>query len=177
MVRRSPKTSDYHIHGFGRLDEEMKTFMTLTAMCSYVSDSFLAAMLEGDRVPARLAALEEGLMEELEYVANLPMGVYSVVAEACGCSMGTLRSECIAAATISAGFITYTALRVAHELPWSLCVGDVATNLDKLASGLEPREATSAKLCRLVKLGHNRNQLVKGVQLFGLVELEHDGDR
>ena len=58
--------------------------MTLTAMCSYASDSFLAATLEGDRVPLRLAALEECLMEELEYVASLPMGVYSVVAEACG---------------------------------------------------------------------------------------------
>ena len=167
MVRRNPKTSDYYIHGFGRLSEEMKTFMALTAMCSYVSDSFLVAMLEDDRVPVRLAALEEGLMEELEYVANLPMGVYSVVAEACGCSMGTLRSECIAAATISAGFITYKVLRVAHELPWSLCVGDVAKNLDELASGPEPRDATSAKLYRLVKLGHNRLQLVKGVQLMG----------
>ena len=47
-VRRSPKTSDYSIHGFGRINENIKKFMAIAAMCSYISDGFLSSML-GER--------------------------------------------------------------------------------------------------------------------------------
>ena len=166
-VRRHPKTSDYYIHGFGRINEDIKKFMALAAISSYISDGFLSSMLEDDRAPMKLASLEEGIMDDLLCVSNLPLDVYRAVAEACDCNMLGLRSDCVVAATFSAGFITFKVLRVAHELPWALCAGDVSSNLGALVGGDEPREATSAKIYRLLKLGYNRNQLVKGVQLLG----------
>ena len=57
-VRRHPNTSDYYIHGFGRVNEDVKKLMALAAISSYISDGFLLSMLEDDRAPMKLASLE-----------------------------------------------------------------------------------------------------------------------
>ena len=71
MIRQSPDTSDYYIHGFGQLDDETLKYAIVAAMSSNVSDAILIELLEDDRLPRHVAATETGLQEECQWVANV----------------------------------------------------------------------------------------------------------
>ena len=59
-------------------------------------------------------------------------------------------------------------LAVATSLPWSLCAGDIAQNLQDLLSQQEcPSEPVSEKLYLLGQAGYNRHRLTEAVRLLG----------
>ena len=77
-----------------------------------------------------------------------------------------LRSETLAAAHTSIGFVTMRALAEAKKLPWCLGVGDVDRNLQSLLEGPEPEEPIAAKVYRLLLVGFNTEQVKVGLALL-----------
>lgn len=61
FVRKQPSVSDVHLHGFARLSPEAKRFVSIISVAAFVPDNVLVALLENDRVAARLAELERGV--------------------------------------------------------------------------------------------------------------------
>lgn len=164
-VLGQPKTSEYFLGGFRRMRPDIRKFIAVAAVSSYPSDSFLAQLLEDDRVAKNSCALEESLGEELQYVAHLGTPVLQFLAGLAGLPLSVMRSGIMTASLVSAGFITFKVLKPVHELPWSLLVGDKSANLEALKSGQPPAEKTSLKIYNLLHMGFSRNQILAGLCL------------
>eukprot|EP00974_Lingulodinium_polyedra_P134167 11228301-Lingulodinium_polyedra.AAC.1 len=77
-----------------------------------------------------------------------------------------LKSETLAAAHTSIGFVTMRCLAEAKKLPWCLGVGDVDSNLDSLLEGPVPQEPMAAKVHQLLSVGFNREQVKQALSLL-----------
>ena len=97
---------------------DIRKFIAVAAVSSYPSDSFLAQLLEDDRVAKNSCALEEPLGEELQYVAHLGTPVLQFLAGLAGLPLSVMRCGIMTASLVSAGFITFKVLKPVHELPW-----------------------------------------------------------
>eukprot|EP00974_Lingulodinium_polyedra_P086938 8427626-Lingulodinium_polyedra.AAC.1 len=151
-VMADPRASNYYIGGFQRLSPEVLEFMAMAALASYPSEAVLADLLEDDRVPMRVAALEQELLEELAWVTGLPGHVWSLIASLFGEHGPVLRSNVVLACQRSVAYLRHKTLDPAKELLWSLAQGSIAGNLDALAAATEPpAEPTSKKVWTLLK--------------------------
>ena len=169
MIRQSPDTSEYYIHGFGQLDDETLKYAVVAALSSNVSDAVLVELLEDDRLSRHVAAIERGLQEECQWIANVTWFTWSRLSGLLsGLSAKALRSDCCLAASISAAYFTRKCLQVARCFPWRLCVGNIADNLDQLASQSQcpSADATTQKIHQLLRIGYSRRALSEGVSLF-----------
>jgi hypothetical protein len=70
-VRALPGTSEYYIHGFGLLASKVKQFVAIVAFASRVPDSALLALLEDDRLAARVGEVEAAMEEELQWIGSI----------------------------------------------------------------------------------------------------------
>ena len=50
LLLKTKASSDHYLGGYGRMNLQLKKFCVVTAMAGYVPDSFLAMLLEDDRV-------------------------------------------------------------------------------------------------------------------------------
>ena len=167
-IRADAACSDFHIHGFARLQQEAQHFMAMASMVSYISDSCLTELLEDPRVPLRQASIKAAIQTEVEWLASVSDYVWDSLAGVIGGSAGQgLRSDCLRAAHISVAFLEQRLFSEASKLPWSLVVGDKEANLAALKKGPEPTEPTSAKIWQLLQRGFNTRQLVQGLELLG----------
>ena len=166
FIREDPASSDFHIVGFVRLSPEMKKFSAAAALASYVSDAFLSEMMEDPRLPMRLAFLKQCVQDEQQWLDSLPFSVWESMAEVVGGAARELRTDTIAAGHISMAFLQNRVFSEAEKHPWSLASGDIASNLDALATGPEPVERTARKIWRLLQLNFNRYDLEQGLQLL-----------
>lgn len=167
-IRKNPTTSDYDIHGFDRLNEDVRHFVALAAMVSYPSDALLSELLEDSRIPRRLAALTETVDSELDWLASVGSHVWEPLASMASradLSGQVLRSECLHAAHISRGFMQHRFFAAASEYPWRLATGDQDANLASLMSGPKPAEECAGKIWELLHLGFNKNQIKQGLEL------------
>ena len=174
MIRQSPDTSDYYIHGFGQLDDETLKYAIVAAMSSNVSDAILIELLEDDRLPRHVAAIERGLQEECQWVANVKNFTWTRLSGLLsGLPAKALRSTCCLAASISAAYFTRRCLQVVQSFPWKLCANNIADNLEQLASQRQcpSADATTQKIHHLLRVGHTRRALVEGVLLLRDVHL------
>ena len=167
FVLRSPSESRYFLSGFLRMDTKVKKMVSIASICSYLPDTILGSLLEDDRVPRMLHRLDEEVWEELSFVANISADVWCFIQATMGFE-GNLKNDCITATTIAAGFIN-CALRPARKLPWTLCIGNLDENVDKLMRGPLPSEEISLKIVELVGLGYNRADITKALELLGQV--------
>lgn len=170
-VRKDPTTSDYYIHGFQRLTEELRRFAAVAAVGSCVAQGVLSSLVEDDRVARQLSFLESTVQEELEWVTEL-VGDFSwqqlaaVVGE--GCSVHDLRTEIILASFTSAAFLRRKIFVPAKQLPWSLVTGEgVDVELQKLQESNEAMvDPTAAKIRSLALVGYNRHELKQAIELL-----------
>eukprot|EP00974_Lingulodinium_polyedra_P071696 6936432-Lingulodinium_polyedra.AAC.1 len=166
-VLATPRASKYHLAGFQRLGPQAFKFVGLASIASYPSESFLLEIMEDDRVPSRLAALEATLYDELEWVCHIKGDVWELLGQACGMSGQLMRSLAINAAHTSVAYIDHKTLKVAKAAPWNLVQGDKAANLEGLQAAEEaPREPTSFRIWQLLQLGYNKQQLLEGLELL-----------
>ena len=167
-IRANPATSDFDIHGFDRLSEDVRHFVALAAMVSYPSDALLSELLEDSRLPRRLAALTQTVDSELDWLASVGSHVWGPLASMTlrsDLSGQVLRSECLHAAHICRGFMQHRFFAAALEYPWRLATGDQDANLASLRSGPKPAEECAGKVWELMHLGYNKNQIKQGLDL------------
>lgn len=169
-VLGSNHCSDYHISGWLRVTDELRCFILVTAIASYIPDAFLGCAFEDDRVVQQLAYMQAAVSEEIEYVSTLPDPVWGVLSALAHCSPRFLQSITTRAAHVAAGFLDTRAFSAARMPPWHLCHGNREDNLQRLSEVVEiPSEATTSKLWRLLRLGYNRAQLLDALELMSCV--------
>ena len=168
-VRADPRASDYYIHGFERLSVQSTKYVIIAGVSMHVADSFLAELLEDDRVARRADALRSVLVEETQWLAGVRGATWERLASVI---FGTydgrrLRSECIDAALTCGGFITRSVLRQLEKCPWSLVVGDIDENLDALQEQAHvPRELIAQKVQALLRMDFSREVIKEGLLLL-----------
>ena len=70
-ICRAPHTLEYHISGWAKLTPEARKFAVVSAMSGYVSDIALQMIMEDNRVPRWIHAIQEAMVEEVEWLAGL----------------------------------------------------------------------------------------------------------
>ena len=166
MIRRLPHVSDTGLSAFDKMGGRIKECYVLTAMVAHVPEGFLAALMEDSRLPLRIAELEAVLDEDMQYVANVKPEVWEMIGSVCDWPGARLRSSVMYAAHKAIAFIHDRALSAAKELPWSLIVGNMNENLDRLAAGPCPDEPVAAKIWRLLGRSFPRSHIIRGLELL-----------
>ena len=172
--------SEYYLQGLKRLIGDRRTMVAECAFISRVTDGVLAILTEDPRVAVRYDDLVLQICEDLKWLVDLPLPLWDEVALATGVSGEALRASCIRGGHVSLHFFWRRVLAPAGQLSWRLCRGNQWTNLIALSEGPQPEEPCSAKLWQLMKLGHNKHQLLSVVELLSdinwstmMVEQQH----
>ena len=85
--------------------------MCLAAFASVLADTLLSDLLKDDRLVLHQAEYRDHLREEMDWLQDLPIELWAIVCGLCDTGAGTIRSQVLASAHTSLGFI--------HERLWS----------------------------------------------------------
>ena len=166
VVRSDPKASDFYIHGYGQLDENVCRYTTVASMTAPLPDGVLLELLKDDRVVRQLPVLKAIVVGELEWLASLGPFVWEQLATLqTGSSAQGLRTDCLFAANVAGSFIERRIFSAAKQEPWNLAAGDIRNNLAAL-SAIEPQDTVSKKIKQLIAMGFNEAKLVDGISLM-----------
>ena len=159
--------SNFHINGFTRLQEEMKQFVVIVAFASYPSDTALRMLLGNGRFLKIAGDLNASLDEEVGYLAGLRAFTWSSLGDVCGLPGPVVQSEVLSVAHVCISFMGHRFLDRVNELPFSLCQGDISTNINQLVENDMPEEPVSAKLWMLIKVyNFNRSCIERALSLL-----------
>ena len=170
--RTYPQGVKYHLQGFGQLTPGLLRGATLTALMGHVPEAMILELLEDDRVAKRLSLLEQAVQDEIAWLETLGPLVWSRCSHllhGCPDPLGArvLRSDSITAALVTQSYIDFRVFSHARSLPWSLCRGDIAANLQSLQhSPTEPEDHLCQKLKELLQLGYSPKLLEDAVGLL-----------
>lgn len=164
-IMKDPDLSKYHIRGFTRLSPRAKKMMVLVSCCGRVSEHFVEAVLQDDRLPMRIAAIDEQMSKDVRSVQAIPDPVYVLFSGLCGSTAPALRDEVAEMTLTQAGYIQ-ARLREVRLPPWSLVGGDVSAKLQRFRDGPPPTEQTSLKLFKLLRMGVSEPLLMQGIQML-----------
>lgn len=142
LVRSSPTTSDFYIHGFERLGVDVLRYVAIAGMSSHFADSFLAELMADDRVARRETELQQVIVGEAAWLSNIGGPTWARLALVISGDYDhrRLRSECIESAVIAGGFVTRRVLRPLQMRPWNPTTSDIGENL-----GMIERQAQKPK--------------------------------
>ena len=136
--------------GWRRLVDDRRTFIIACAFVSRVSDAVLVEILPDGRVARNVAKLKSVLEEELTWLADLPLDVFTKVARMCPLSAADLRTKCLRSAHINAAFIQDRVFAVVDQYPFCLAAGEsdeaLSVALDGLAAAAKPDEQVASQL-------------------------------
>lgn len=144
-LRKVPGVSDWHLRGFSRLTPEVKRFVCVAGVAAFIPDGVLVALLQDDRVVQQLPELERALSEEHDWLSHLATPLWRRLASVTEETSYALRSDALRVATVVAGYIANNIFKVARSYPWSLAVGDVAENLDRLVREQDVHDIVALK--------------------------------
>eukprot|EP00972_Heterocapsa_arctica_P077219 11389620-Heterocapsa_arctica.AAC.1 len=139
---------------------------------AYISDAVLGVTLEDDRLPSRLAEIDESICEELDYIFGVSEEVWDCLGSAIGSNGAILRHESLTASLTSAGFF-HMRVRYARRPPWSYCSGDTSASLDRLLAAGEPEEPCTRKLFHLHAAGSPQRHLEQGHAAASMMRRKH----
>ena len=166
MILADSKSSKYYINGLSRLSPEIRRYLVTATIASHPCDALMAEILEDDRVLRRLDHLKATFREETEWIASIGKFTWSRLASLAGRTPQGVRHDCMRAATIAGGYIDRKIFATVSRPPFALAIGDIAANLDTLALSVQvPQDDVSMKLHTLMRLGHNRRELIATVRL------------
>jgi hypothetical protein len=165
-VKGKPGVSGFYLNGFWRLTGSRWLFLCQVALYSQVPDSILGALLADNRVARTAGDLRGRIKASLQRLADLPNGVWGCLAGVAGVTLSDLRSTVLRAAQRSAAFFQNRVLDEVEGLPWRLCAGNVAENLQELAGGPRPEDAVGGKIWDLLRSGYNSSMLRRMVELL-----------
>jgi hypothetical protein len=155
--------TNYYLNGWAKLGETELLFLAISALSSFPTDTFIASILEDDRVAKHIDRLEEEMREELAYVASLPFFVYERVAECAGCAPGDLRDRVQSATETGVAYVWNQVFTVARGRPWNLTYGNKGANLEALKDPNAPKEVeeASSNFQQLMRRGYPKEPLVE----------------
>ena len=156
----------YYLNGYAKITECHEKFLAQVALACRPVESVMAEMMEDSRVMRRLQEIKDIMIDELDYLANLPKFVWARIAEACGCNIDDFIDDTMTGAHLSCGFLIFRIVKTAERRPWRLCLGNVAKNLDELQQEPEPaHDQVTWKLWMCLQRGHPRKaKLVNTVE-------------
>ena len=160
--------SKYFLKGFLRMDDKVRHFVGLASTCSFVSDGILSLLLEDDRLATQITEVDRISHEEVGYLCDLSQGVWGHIGGVCKVPGGQLRPDAILAALVSLGYFIWRTKDI-REPPWTLCVGNVEDNLNRLEEGPPPASPFMLQLYNLLQSGFPREQIRGMVALIGNV--------
>lgn len=167
FILKDPRNSRYYIGGFAdHWTADVAHLTAVIATASFPADAALAAVMEDDRVAMTVDSIEGDMLVEVNYIEGLPMDLWDLLG---GRSMWggiLLRSAAISSSLTATGFMFWR-LRIFHEWPWSLCRGDIESNLEELVESEEPSDQMTKKVWRLLRMGYSRPELVSAIRLLG----------
>ena len=172
VVRADPRASDFHMHGYARLVGPARQYCAIAGMSCVVTDSFLLALLEDDRVGARVDELEATMTEELEWLSGIKHSTWARVAALVAeeYSPHELRSDVLEAASLAASFVHRSVIKPARRCPWTLARGDIQANIQTLVDqNSAPKDPLAQKVQALARCGFNVHMLERGLQLLNEV--------
>ena len=171
MVMEDSSMSNYYIHGYSRVDVAMRKYIGLVVVTSVLAESVILALLEDGglcRTVCQVNALTE---EEFSFIASLEALTWNRLAVGIG-DQGyqgpAMQHDAIHCAITQRAFLEKRFLAPLRELPWSLAIGDIATNLQRLHIGAHADldSGCSAKIKELMALGWSTANLVCGIELL-----------
>jgi hypothetical protein len=118
-----------------RLTSPVKKLLAIASLACYPADSISLALLEDDRFLMKAAELRQDMIEESEWVQQLPESFWDTVAGAIaeeGYTGRHLRSDALQAMRIAMAYLEKNMFLFVRQLPLSLTQGDIDTNLDEL---------------------------------------------
>lgn len=168
-IRNDTKSSDFHIHGFGRLDKpDACQFLVLASMASYVPDGALQSLMEDGRLALRVNDVRAAMYEELDWLQGIRMEVWDRLAHVCNITGFLLRSKALSCGFKAAAFFHFRVLEKVMKLPWTLAMGDKEENLRKLVAddAPKPTEPIALKIYSLLKLGYSKMKICMALDLL-----------
>eukprot|EP00971_Amphidinium_carterae_P327905 6459499-Amphidinium_carterae.1 len=166
-LRARGHLSDYYAGGFDKLDVDLQKRVLVACLSSYLSESFLAHVLEDNRLAKNFDEVLSTVIDEFGFLASISMEVMNMLGSIAGIAGYELYHDVLAAAMRAWAYLHQRCLHRAQQLPWSLCRGDLGANLDRLVRADVVQDPTSSTLQHLVRVGWNREQLVQCLVLLG----------
>ena len=173
-VRADPRMSDEKLHGFGKLSAKIRKFICVGVMAASVPEAVSEQLLHDCRLVQTISALEVEVQMVNEYISNLPLAVWTrmatvVVAEEY--SGTALRADALSCSHEASVFLQKRIFDEVRRYPFSLAIGDIDGNLDRLlASTDEADSGCTEKVRSLLRCGYNRQALIRGIQMLRYVE-------
>ena len=166
-AKQKPHVSGYYLNGFWRMKTDHMTFLVITALCSVVPDTALKLVMTDNRLAMQVTKIKEAVRAKMQWMSEIPSTVWATLSTLTSLGAGELRSKCLRAAHTACAFMDFRAFSEVERLPWTLCRGDISENLETLRDGERPEEEVSGKVWDLMRVGYNKNQLTRMIQLLG----------
>ena len=157
------------LHGWYRLKEDRLTFLICCAMVSRISDSIMADLLADGRVLRNIASMQEGLAEEMEWLATVPSFVFEMLSRQCPLNPTELRSKCLGAAQVNLAFIEDRIFSATRRDPFRWAIGseaELSNKLEELRASPKPHEQVTLQIWELLQYGYSKNRLLGVLQLI-----------
>ena len=136
MTRSDEKATDFHLHGFVRLSCSIRRYLVIASIVAFVPDGLLVEALTDDRLVRRCDELEGILAEEVAWVQTISDSTWRRLALVAGLPEAhalLLRHDVVHSCHVASSYVHNKMFAVLRSYPWSLCVGNIATNLESLA--------------------------------------------
>ena len=161
FVKDQKAESNYFVNGFSRFTPEVKALMSLACLTSYLPETVLGLLHHDDRLAVIYPEVLNEIKDELAFAHAIPSAVLDFISTGMsfvGCYVDAVHTGmAIAAAAIHNGIAYMT------EPPFSLCIGDVESNLSLFKTATEPTEETARKIWLLLAMDFNPSMLVAGI--------------
>jgi hypothetical protein len=164
--------SQWHLKGWRRVSEELKLWMAVSGMSSWVVDAFLSEILDDDRLAVRLEGLSAILIEEFEWICGLSPFVCEEIGRAAAAHSGSsFLHEIVLASMIVLAYTNEHALEPYKDYPYKLGHGPgLDVNLTRLADPTvlcPTREQVTCQIRTLLTtLRYSKSKIVEGFNLL-----------
>ena len=80
LTRDDPHATDFHLQGFGKLDQQTRHACVVIALCTWPAESLMYELLDDDRLGRRSKELWEQCVEETKYLMGIGHEVWHTLA-------------------------------------------------------------------------------------------------
>ena len=156
FVRENQKVSEYHAHGWDRFGEDEFRYIMIVALGSYPCEAWLSEIVVDDRLGARAEELQLLIEDELAYLHGISQVSWERLSSLSeSWSWHQLRHRVLICGQSSSAYLNDKRLKHALGRPWSLCRGDIHSNLEQLRvmTFEEGTDKTTKKIKALLEMG------------------------
>lgn len=173
LVKSDPDVAGSYINGFGRCTDEVRMYLCVASCSSSPAEAVHIKLLKDDRFLKYGQELREDMVQDIGLLCDLPHLVwrrlYAIVGSDRHGSWQTLRSECMIAAVIGAGYMQMSAFSILGEPPWMYTQGDIPAHVERIRGApmtkLEEDE-TTRKIAMGLANGVLPQVFVEGLRLL-----------